>query len=615
MTLLDPLAAFAGLAIVAIVALYFLKARRPYHVISSTLWWRPVTLDRQAAVPWQRLRPSWLLVLQVLAAALVLGALLRPAFATAQALTGQTIVVIDTSVTMQATDVAPRRFAKARADARGLVPRLGPQARMTLISMGANPVVLTSSNGDRQPLLAALAHLRPTDGQADLQDALQLAVAAAGPHRQGTHLVVLSDGVTEPLSEPVTLPFPVTYERIGESGENSGVTSVSIVRGLTGDQAAAHVQDFGREPAHLTVLMEADGRLTDAQTANLGPGGGQDVSFSVPPGTAYVKVSILPGGALGADDRAYGVVAPSRALRVLLVTPGDVFLQQALSLRADVKVTTETPAAYRGTTTQTGTSADLVVFDQYVPPTLPLATPFLLVAPPPDAKLSFGPPVAPGQLIPAEANDPLLYDVDLSNVDVAASTDLARSQFGRVVITSSAGPVLMVRSASPESPPAAVLGVYLHDSDLVLRSAFPLLIDHLSEYLAPDAVPTGSQIPGRPVTLAPGAGISRALVITPRGRSYALPAPAKGGTLVFTHTGTAGLYEVTFVARRGTSQTTYLAVNPVGGDISPAPSIEVAGTQGKALPGSYLYQEIWPLIVVLALVVLLIEWGFYHRAR
>jgi Ca-activated chloride channel family protein len=430
-TLLDPLAAFAGLTIVPIVALYFLKARRPYHVISSTLWWRPVTLDRQAAVPWQRLRPSWLLVLQVLAAALVLGALLRPAFATAQALTGQTIVVIDTSVTMQATDVAPSRFAKAVADARALVNRLGPQARMTLISMGANPVVLASSNGDRQPLLAALAHLRPTDGQADLQDALQLAVAAAASRRQGTHLVVLSDGVTEPLSEPVTLPFPVAYERIGESGENSGVTSVSIVHGPTGDQAVAHVQDFGREPAHLTVLMEADGRLTDAQAVDLGPGGGQDVSFSVPPGSAYVKVSILPGGALGADDSAYAVVAPSRALRVLLVTPGDVFLQQALSLRADVKVTTETPAAYRAASTQTGGSADLVVFDQYVPPTLPPATPFLLVAPPPDAKLSFGPPVVPGQLLPAEANDPLLYDVDLSNVDVAASTDLTRSQFGR----------------------------------------------------------------------------------------------------------------------------------------------------------------------------------------
>ena len=617
MTLLDPLAALAGLSIAAIVALYFLKARRPYHVISSTLWWRPVTLDRQAAVPWQRLRPSWLLMLQALAAALVIGALLRPAFATAQALSGQNIVVIDTSLTMRATDVAPSRFARAIADARAMVHRLGPHGRMTLIAMGADPVVLASSTGDSQPLLAALAHLQPTDGQANLQDALQLAVAAAGPRSQGTHLVVLSDGVTEPLPEPVTLPFPVTYERIGRSGDNSGVTSLSIVHGISGDQAVAHVQDFGRQPAHLTVLLQANGRLTDAQAVQLGPGRGQDVTFSVPPASSYVKVSILPGGALAADDSAYAVVTPSRAVRVLLVSAGDVFLQQALSLRADVKLTTETPAAYQLASTRAGASAsaDLVVFDGYVPPSLPAATPFLLVAPPPEAKLGFGPPVAPGPLLPAEANDPLLYDVDLSNVDVAATTDLARSQFGRVVITSSAGPVLMVRAPSSVNPPAAVLGVYLHDSDFVLRSAFPLLIDHLSEYLAPDAVPSGSQSPGQPVTLSPGPGVARAIVTTPHGHRYVLPWGGQGAPLVFAHTGTAGLYEVTLVTRQGVRQTTYLAVNPAADGISPLPSLEVAGTPAMALPSSYLYQEIWPLMALLALAVLLIEWGAYHRAR
>ena len=69
--------------------------------------------------------------------------------------------------------------------------------------------------------------------------------------------------------------------------------------------------------------------------------------------------------------------------------------------------------------------------------------------------------------------------------------------------------MLMVRNGGPSEPPAAVLGVYLHDSDLVLRTAFPILVNHLSEFLAPNAVPALSQEPGTPVTLAPGPGRER----------------------------------------------------------------------------------------------------------
>src|SRR3984957_18610294 len=209
MTILEPVAGVAALSLAAIVALYFLKARRPARPVSSTLWWRPLVLDRQAAIPWQRIRPSWRLALQALAAILVIGALLRPALVSAQALAGQTVVVIDNSETMQTTDVGPSRLAVAVADARSLVDRLGPHARMTLIAMGPSPDVIASTVGQRQPLLQALDQLKPTDGQADLQDALQLAAASAGPRTSSTRLIVLSDGITEPLTEPVTLPFPV----------------------------------------------------------------------------------------------------------------------------------------------------------------------------------------------------------------------------------------------------------------------------------------------------------------------------------------------------------------------------------------------------------------------
>ena len=619
MTFLQPLGGVAALSLAAIVALYFLKARRPARPVSSTLWWRPIVLDRQAAVPWQRLRPSWLLALQALAAILVVGALLRPALVSAQALAGQTILVVDNSETMQATDVAPSRFAVAVSDARALVDRLGPHARMTLIAMGPSPYVVASSVGQRQPLLQALDQLKPTDGQADLQDALQLAVASAGPKTSGTRLIILSDGVTEPLNEPATLPFPVQYKRIGVSNENTAVTALTIVPGLTGETAIAHVQDFGQEPAHFTAEMFADGQLTDAQTTELSGGGSQDITFSVPPGTSYVKVTLLPAGDLRAGDSAVAVASPAQKVRVLLVTNGDLFLQKALVLRPDVTLTTEAPGAWRRAQASSP-DVDLFVFDGFVPPALPAHSPYLVVGPPPDRQLGSGRPVVPGQLLPAEANDPLLYDVDLSNVDVAATADLQGSTFGTVVISSPAGPVLLVRDGGPAQPPAAVLGVYLHDSDLVLRTAFPILVNHLSEFLAPNAVPSLSQEPGTPVTLAPGPGAREVLVTRPdrhidvvaRGRSNLV---ASGGTLLFTDTAEVGLYKVTVVGPGATQQDSYIAVNAPGTSIAPQEQLDVTGATGKAQASASLYQGLWTVIAVAGLVVLALEWLVYHRAR
>src|SRR6202011_5218040 len=74
MSFLAPAAAILALTIPAIVALYFLKIRRPTRIVPALHLWPNEIRDRQANVPWQRLRPSWLLFLQLLAAAVLVAA-------------------------------------------------------------------------------------------------------------------------------------------------------------------------------------------------------------------------------------------------------------------------------------------------------------------------------------------------------------------------------------------------------------------------------------------------------------------------------------------------------------------------------------------------------------
>src|SRR5258708_12728439 len=61
-----------------IVVMYILKLRRKDVVVSSTFLWRQVIRDVQANAPFQKLRRNLLLLLQLIAAALIIFPLSRP---------------------------------------------------------------------------------------------------------------------------------------------------------------------------------------------------------------------------------------------------------------------------------------------------------------------------------------------------------------------------------------------------------------------------------------------------------------------------------------------------------------------------------------------------------
>src|SRR6476659_1644464 len=138
----------AALALVTIaipiVIFYMLRLRREELSVSSSMLWRRVLQDRTANAPWQRLRRNLLLLLQLLLLLLLVLSLARPFLLARAAATGNMVIVLDASASMQTRDETGgrTRFERARAEAGALVDGLAGDERMSLIWAGPIPSVM-----------------------------------------------------------------------------------------------------------------------------------------------------------------------------------------------------------------------------------------------------------------------------------------------------------------------------------------------------------------------------------------------------------------------------------------------------------------------------------------
>ena len=116
--MITPLALIGLLSLPVIVAFYMLRLRRRDVPVGSTFLWQQLVRDVEANAPWQRLRFSWLLLVQLLIAALVVAAAVRPFTASESDLAANVVLIMDTSTSMAARDGDDDRISEAAMEDR-----------------------------------------------------------------------------------------------------------------------------------------------------------------------------------------------------------------------------------------------------------------------------------------------------------------------------------------------------------------------------------------------------------------------------------------------------------------------------------------------------------------
>ncbi|MBV9172133.1 MAG: VWA domain-containing protein [Chloroflexi bacterium] len=599
-----------GALALAILATYLLRPRRPTRRVSSTLLWLAALHDLQASRPWRRIPPTVLLLLQLGALAAIVGAFARPFVLSPDATGLQSVVLLDVSASMQATDVSPSRFEAARSRVRSMIDALQPGQAMALIALSAQPRVLAPRTGDRSALQQALADVQPTAESADLPAALSLAASVA-QGQPDAQVIVVADGSVDPSSAPQGLPFALRYVGVGTSAENVAVSAFGT-RVQNGQVTAlASVTNYGAQRHIATLQLLADGRHFDVQTLDLQPGQTADARWDEVPGSAHVlQAQLEEPDALALDNAAWAIVSGDRPTRVALVSDANVFLERALSLRPGVQLTHVFPSDYL----TEGDPYDLTVFDGYLPQALPTRGSLLVLHPPAgDTPVTAHEDLPISGISAGRETDPLLADVPLGGIHVSRSRRLDVPAWADVVLQSPETPLLVAGEQGGQR--IVVLGFDLHQSDLPLQPAFPVLTQHLLDWLVPtESAATPVVRVGEAVSLVPLPRAQSVFVVAPDGTQQQIAPPFPAPPV--TNTQLPGVYRVLQQDAQGAQTESQFAAN----FLNPRESRVAAGVSSGTAVGSTRIaaaspepREIWPYVALVGFVILAVEWWAFHR--
>ena len=486
MTLGTPLALLLALIAIPIVIFYILKVRLRRVPVSTNLFWNQIFEEKPPKSLWQNLRYWLSLLAQLLILALLVLAIADPILSWQTKGARRLVLILDVSASMQASDKATSRFDSAKQAAQRVLDGVREQDQVAILTAGTRPEVVLGMGNHIPSLRRAINDLLPVDTPANLGSAVELANQLLGdaPNRQ---VIVFTDQDTPKSTNPdnrAKETNTVEYRAFGSNASNVGITQFQTRRSMVdavGYELLVEVRNASDQPIQCRLEIELDERPVDIFPLKLQP----NETWS-----RTLEKTSLEGGALKAtlskfendqgqdraksnnldvDDIAWAIL-PDRVIQpVLIVSPGNLFLQKVFEANPLVRVTVqkEIPTTWPENT--------VIVLHKIIPDPLP-SNPLFIIDPDTNSSLFSIDGLIDSPLVTEQDKDsPLMTHVRLDNVMFPNTKKLTfLTQTAKPVASCVGGESLFATLAHGDKK-AVVLGVNLEQSDLAFRTVFPIL--------------------------------------------------------------------------------------------------------------------------------------------
>ncbi|MBC8202464.1 MAG: VWA domain-containing protein [Planctomycetes bacterium] len=629
-----------------LLLLYFLRLRRQPLQISSTLLWTSAVEDLHANSPFQRLRPSTLFLLQLLALLLVILALMQPQIEGEQQREGRHIVLIDRSASMNAEEIADvTRFEEAKEQAKALVEQLhgggifsSGGSETMIISFADTAEIVSPFTDSEQQLENALASIQPTHGRSSISDALKLARAYmtnVDPEKQGisssesSQLELFSDGNIADLHEQALKQGEtLIYHQVGEAiTGNVSIETIAVDRNPESRnevQVFLSVANHGSEPVTTDIELSIDGipigiekiTIPAMDTSETGNAIASIRNLVFVPfeltTQGVVQAHVLHTDVLDLDNIASLVVPPPRELRVLLAEEGAPLLQTALEGLELAELKVVTPQGIQEMIAGgTASSFDVVVTRDVSLETMPRGR-----------YLAFGGemPVpalrryAEGEgqvMLVGKEDHPVMRFVRFEEIVATKGNAIVPTSGAQVLLEGSSWPAILHYRGEGRS--IVYVAFDPIESNWPYLRSFPFFIYNAVDFLgrSGDVLATTPLQVGDAIVGGVPVGVSSIQIVEPDGAAHAVPID-RDGRFTWGPIRLSGVHRV----ERTEGVSKIVAVNSPPEESLLASRVEVqigAAKVDASATRTSSFIQLWPWAIGCVLLVLIIEWRMYQR--
>lgn len=595
MSFVFPAAFFLSALGVGIVALYLHRQRRRNLEVSTLLFWQRV-LEREPHRQFLgRLRHPLSLLVQLLILLALILALAQPEPGKRRE-ASHTMIVLDQRARMQAGE--GRVFRDAVKAAQDIAVHASASSPVAILGVNGGPEIISGFSGGSRDLREKLAALRPTDAAGGMEETLALAERLLSSQPGEKRFAVITDR-----------PVKTTAEQIltGQPENNAAILALSQRPVPASPQSAevfVKLGNFAKEARDLELELSLDGRVFDLQTFRVGPGEEKDYTILVPAeilgsGAGALLARLTSRDELAADDISRAVLTGGKAVRVLLLTKNNPFLEGALKADPGVQLEILDPANWKP---EMAEGFDAVVLDREFSPDLSLErghffffgkSPFEVG----NETVTVGAPEI------TDAQSPLLWNVKTIGPTKARLLRAPEGWRASTPVVGEGAPlVLALEKAGGQRHLATAFGV--DETTFPLQAGFPLFVSNAVRWLAGrEAGGPGVMAAGQSYRPAPGEKIGTAPQETPADSADKAPSLTEA-PLRLKQTG--------FYPVKTSDETRWLAVNVASAEES---DLREAQTTSRSLlaggaPGGLL---LWQWIALLALIFLVAEWILHQR--
>jgi Ca-activated chloride channel family protein len=611
MHFLAPLAFAFAAAIPVVIVFYLLKRKRVVKLVSSTLLWQKFLAETQASAPFQKLRKNWLLILQIILLTLVVFALARPYFATKARPAQLRVVILDASASMQATDETPSRFEKARAEALKWVDSLAGNDQMVILQAGANTEVKQSATTQKAALRRALQACVCSDGPTRLVPALKMGESLVRDLDPKTNpeIHLFSDGAVPELNEFENKALPLIFHRVGKDANNLGITALDArpnPEDARQRAVYASVANFSTNSQQTELELLLDDRLLETRPITIPAGEtSPQVFLAAQPRDGVFTVRLTAKDDLAVDNQASIVSLLPKPVKVLLVSRGNRLLERALRAAPNVELAAATDL------TDPAPGFDFVVLDDVTPTVWPKGNVLAIHVVNTNWFQGVTRVEAP-PIVDWKSAHPLLRYAGFDNVQVMQSLTARTPTWATSLVEAPQAPLIFAGELGRQR--IIWIGFDTLESNWPLRVSFPIFIANAVEWLNPANARSGQLLvkSGDPFRLALTEPTTSALVTLPGGAVKSLTLDPNASELVFGDTLKQGTYRL----RLGTNDTVFCVdlLDAAESNIKPHDAVQLGKyTKVTATTKQRANMELWRTIATLGLLVLLVEWWYYHR--